>query len=207
MEKQHDMTLVKARSYRKVLTTGFQLYLGKFRQFFKKSWLTALLLAMLYGALGALALLMYPATPLALLLLICMPLVLPVIYALIRRLLKGQREFWVAPRNSLKVRLRHGGLLLTVLLSSIFLVMLISCIIQIPAIILCLANLQALQGIQMGDPSGMPSYMIGLTLFTFVLTAYIQFYVSQILLVHYYYACGAIEAREIDRQQQKQLIQ
>lgn len=201
------MTLVKARSYRKVLTTGFRLYLEKFRQFFKKSWLTALILAVLYGALGALALIMYPATPLALLLLVCMPVVLPLLYALVRRVLKLHRDFWVAPHVSLKAKLRHCGLLFTVLFCSIFLVMLASCIVMIPAFILCLANLQALQGMLMGDPSGMPSYMIGLTLFTFVFTAYVQFYVSQIILVHYYYACGAIEAREIDREKQKQLIQ
>ena len=56
MEKEKDLTLLKARSYRSVLKTGFRLYMEQFRSFFKKSWLTALVLAILYGTFGALML-------------------------------------------------------------------------------------------------------------------------------------------------------
>ena len=97
--------------------------------------------------------------------------------------------------------------MLIVLFTSALLVMLVSCIVLIPAVILCLANLKALQGMLIGDPSGMPSYMTGLTFFTFVLTAFVQFYVSQLLLVHYYYVCGSIQAREEKRKSLQSLIQ
>lgn len=200
------MPLMKARSYRSVLTTGFKLYTAKFRQFFKRSWITALVMALLYGTTGALVLLLYPERPLALIMLIAMPLVLPVVYALARKVLKLQRDFWVAPKASWKMRLHYAGLLFVVLFTSALLVMLVSCIILIPAVILCLANVQALQGMLMGDPSGMPPYMTGLTFFTFVLAAFLQFYVSQMLLVHYYYACGSMQAREQNRQRQQRLI-
>ena len=203
MEKQDDMTLLKARSYRKVLATGFRLYTESFRRFFKASWLTALVLAVLFGTLGALALIMHPETMLALILLLCMPLVLPLVYALLRSVVKLHRDYWYTTQPSLKIRLRYTGLSFIVLFTSIFLVLLASSIVLLPAVILCLANLQALMGILMGDPSGMPSYMTGLTFFTFVLTAFAQFYVSQVILVHHYYACGSMQAREQDREQQK----
>ncbi|MBQ3699043.1 MAG: hypothetical protein II886_03945 [Prevotella sp.] len=207
MEKQQDMTPLKARSYRSVLTTGFKLYMEKFRQFFKASWLMALLLALVFGTVAALLLLMYPASMRAFILLLCMPLAIPVVYALLRKALRRHRDFWYSTKGSFALRLRHCGLLLIVLFASILLVLLASCVVLIPAGILCLANQAALQGMMMGDPSGMPSYMTWLTLGTFVLTAFALFYVSQVLLIHYYYACGSIEAREAERQKQKQLIQ
>ena len=207
MEKEKDLTLLKARSYRSVLKTGFRLYMEQFRSFFKKSWLTALVLAILYGTFGALMLLMKPNSMAAAIVLFCMPFALPVIYALVRRVLKLHRDYWLAPRGGWKMRLRNIGLMLIVLFTSALLVMLVSCIVLIPAVILCLANLKALQGMLIGDPSGMPSYMTGLTFFTFVMTAFVQFYVSQLLLVHYYYVCGSIQAREEKRKSLQNLIQ
>ena len=99
MEKEKDMTLLKARSYRSVLKTGFRLYMEQFRSFFKKSWLTALVLAILYGTFGALMLLMKPNSMAAAIVLFCMPFALPVIYALVRRVLKLHRDYWLAPRG------------------------------------------------------------------------------------------------------------
>lgn len=90
------MTLLKARSYRSVLKTGFRLYMEQFRSFFKKSWLTALVLAILYGTFGALMLLMKPNSMAAAIVLFCMPFALPVIYALVRRVLKLHRDYWLA---------------------------------------------------------------------------------------------------------------
>ena len=198
---------MKARSYRSVLAVGFRHYTERFRKFFKASWITALVLAVLYGIMGALALIRFPDTLLALLLLAVMPLVLPCLYAVIRRLLRLHRDYWTAPRGNFKVRLRHCGLILLVLFTSALVVLLASSIILIPAGILCLANLSALQGMLMGDPSGMPSYLTGMTFFTFVLTAFMQFYVSQVMLVHHYFACGSIDAKEEDRKKHQMNIE
>lgn len=54
MEKQQDTTLLKARSYRRVLSVGFRFYSEHFRAFFKASWQMALLYALACGALGTL---------------------------------------------------------------------------------------------------------------------------------------------------------
>ncbi len=200
MEKQQDMTPIKVRSYRSVLLVGFQLYTEQFRKFFKASWLMALILAIVYGALGALSLLMYPATILPLILLAVMPLMIPAFYEVVRHLSKLHHGYWYSPFGNLKARFRHSGLLIIVGFTSLLLTMLVSCIILIPAVILCLANKAALIGMMMGDPSGMPAYMTTMTLFTFVLSAFLQFYVSQVMLVHRYYANGAAAAKEAERQ-------
>lgn len=54
MKKQDDLTLMKVRSYRSVLMAGFRLYSENFRQFFKASWIMALLYALCCGATGTL---------------------------------------------------------------------------------------------------------------------------------------------------------
>ena len=51
----------------------------------------------------------------------------------------------------------------------------------------------------MGDALGMPSYIVSLTFGTTALCSFIQFYVSQVTLVHNYYVYGSIETREKER--------
>ena len=66
MEKQDDLTLMKPRSYRRVLMAGFRLYTGNFRRLFKASWQMALLYALSCGALGTLTAIKIPELSLAL---------------------------------------------------------------------------------------------------------------------------------------------
>ena len=51
----------------------------------------------------------------------------------------------------------------------------------------------------------MPSYMTWLTFITFLLCCFIQFYISQVTLVHNYYIYGSIEAREQERAENQSL--
>jgi hypothetical protein len=57
----------------------------------------------------------------------------------------------------------------------------------------------------MGDPLGMPEHITLLTYVTFTLCCFIQFYVSQVMLVHNYYAYGAIEEKTKDISSAQQL--
>jgi hypothetical protein len=204
MEKEQTTTHLKARSYRSVLKTGIRYYNEQFRTFFKASWLTALILALCFGAAGTLALQTLPDTPVPIALLAAMPIALPIVYVMARRLLKRQRTFWHTTDGSPALYLRHGGIIVGVLLTSLLLVALASCVILLPATILCLANQQALQGVLYGDPVGMPRYMPFLTLATLTLTTFTMFYISQILIVHNFFACGAVVAKEQDRLNIKQ---
>ncbi len=66
MEKQDDLTLLKPRSYRRVLSAGFRLYTSHFRRLFKASWQMALLYSLACGALGTLTAIKIPELSLAL---------------------------------------------------------------------------------------------------------------------------------------------
>lgn len=55
MEKRQDDMIMKARSYRSILTVGMRLYTGSFRKLFKASWQMVLLFAVTGGALGTLS--------------------------------------------------------------------------------------------------------------------------------------------------------
>lgn len=52
MEKQLDLTLMKARSYRSILSAGFRLYIENFRRLFKASWQMVTIYAIICGWLG-----------------------------------------------------------------------------------------------------------------------------------------------------------
>ena len=54
MDQQDKIILQKVRSYRGILSAGMRLYISAFRSFFKASWLTALIYALVNAALGTL---------------------------------------------------------------------------------------------------------------------------------------------------------
>ena len=326
MEKQHDMTLMKPRSYRSVLMTGFRLYTENFRRLFNASWQMALLYAIACGAFGTLAVIKLPEMAVALiqqltvyhglfqetlvqyfitsleilgllllaistlalasatiinklkehkdtgtitlppywlsaspqmmgrslkglfftLLVILIPIVLmvlaivgaeafrpqlianhiitltatfciglliifllslPLFYVLMKYLMEAPCGYWKTLGNYYGRGMRHWGSLFVVFFVSILLVEIVALVIMLPAHILAIANQQAQMGVLIGDPLGMPSYMPALTFATFMLCCFIEFYVSQVMLVHNYYIYGAIESKEQEHEQQKLDIQ
>lgn len=326
MEKQQDMSLLKARSYRNVLSIGFRLYTENFRRLFKASWLMALLYALCCGAVGTLINMKLPEITIAFLqqiayyqgqlmetaqhytvsfieilvlsllalaalsigsatilnklkehqetgnitmpqswfkvspkmmirtlkgvfltLLVCLlPMVLmvammgfvrmvapnflgqhlvstivgfiiyaglvmlmelPLLYVLMKYLMEEPRNYLKTMGKSYGKGLRYWGSLFLVFFVSILLVQLASLVIMLPSHILNFANQQAHLGVLMGDPLGMPSYILPLTFGTATLASFIQFYICQITLVHNYYIYGAIETKEQEREQNKLNIQ
>ncbi len=326
MEKQQDMTLLKARSYRNVLSTGFRLYTENFRRLFKASWPMALLYALCCGVVGTLINMKLPEITIAFLqqiayyqgllmetaqhyavsfteilvmtllaiaalslgsatilnklkehaetgtittpqswwkvspkmmlrtlkgvfltlvlgllplllfaaviilvntvspgfvglhlistigalgIWVClvMLLELPLMYVLMKYVMEEPRHYWQALGKGYGKGLRYWGGLFLVFFVSILLVQLASLVIMLPSHILNFANQQAHLGVLMGDPLGMPSYIMPLTFGTATLASFIQFYICQITLVHNYYIYGAIETKEQEREQNKKNIQ
>ena len=78
---------------------------------------------------------------------------------------------------------------------------------MLPAHILFLANYRAQMGVLIGDPLGMPSYMLPMTFITFVLCSFLYFYICLPMLFNGYFAYGTIEAKELEHEQQKLNIQ
>ena len=318
MEKQDDLTLMKARSYRSVLKAGFQLYTGNFRRLFKASWQMAFLYALACGALGTLVCIKLPEITVSLLqqimvlqtisidllrqyfinilellgltvlaittlslasanilnklkehkdtgsitlpahwfsasprlmgrtlkgvfmtlLVLLIPLLLfigllataealspqfvirhlttvmattlvctllvilfslPLMHVLMKYLMEAPCNYFKTLSHHYGRGLRHWGSLFLVFFVSVLLVEIITFIITLPASILSFANQQAQQGVLIGDPLGMPSYMLPLTFVTFALCSFIQFYVSQVTLTHNYYIYGSIETNEYEK--------
>lgn len=318
MEKQQDLALLKARSYRSVLASGFRLYTENFRRLFKASWQMALLYAIACGALGTLAairipeltmvllqqltayqgifiepLLQYGANLLALiglsllalatlalasatilaklkehsetgtittpphwltaspklmgrtlkgvfltLLVVLLPTLLisavmaaiamtqpallhgriitvvavtvvyslliaafalPLLHVLMKYLMEAPCGYWRTLSQHYGSGLRHWGMMFLVFFVSILVIELISLVVMMPAHILNLANQTAHTGLLLGDPLGMPSFITPLTFVSFTLCCFIDFYVSQVALVHNYYVYGSIEAQEQEK--------
>ena len=128
-------------------------------------------------------------------------LALPLYYVLMKYLMEAPCGYWRTLGRSYGRGLRHWGMLFLVFFVSGLLVMLASMIVMTPSNILSFANQQAHLGQLLGDPLGMPSYMTTLTFVTLTLCSFIQFYISQVMLVHNYYIYGSIETK--DKEQSK----
>ena len=122
-------------------------------------------------------------------------------------LMEAPCSYWHTLSTSYSRGMRHWGSLFVVFFVSTLLVEIAAFIIMLPAHILNIANQQAQMGVLIGDPLGMPSYMTTLTFITFMLCCFMEFYVSQVMLVHNYYIYGAIESKEQENEQQKLDIQ
>lgn len=291
MDQQQKTNVQKVRSYRGILSEGLHLYISAFRKFFKASWLTALVYALINAAVCTLTAVKVPelivviqlqlqrfngiiietlqpyivtlaecailiiavviASALAqgtifallkehsetneipmpaswwkpskrlmgrtlkgvlftsLLLSICIPTLLlipftlPLFYVVTKYIMEPNTSYWATLKKNYGRGMSHwGSLFLVYFLTSLFIV-LAGMIIMLPAHILYLANYRAQMGVLIGDPLGMPSYMLPMTFVTFVLCSFLYFYSCLPLLINGYYAYGAIEAKELEHEQQK----
>lgn len=133
---------------------------------------------------------------------LALALSLPLMHVLMKYLMEPAQGYWPTLRHNYGRALRHWGSLLLVFFLSLLLVSLASMVIMTPSLVLNLANQQAHAGLLIGDPLGMPSYILPLTFATAMLCNFIQFYISQATLVHNYYSYGSIETQKNEREQQ-----
>lgn len=146
------------------------------------------------------------ALPLCIILTIIFPLVLPINFVVMKYVMTPGHSFWPSLWSDYKRGLRYWGSTFLVLFVSVLLIVMVSIVVLTPSVILTLANMQAQQSVLMGDPSGMPSYILPLTFATLALTNFIEYYVVLVVVVHFYYIYGSIETKELEREQQKQDI-
>ncbi len=138
---------------------------------------------------------------------IALMLELPLMYVLMKYLMEEPCSYMKTLKKYFGRGMHYWGVLFLVFFVSGMLVLIAAAIIMLPAHILSFANQQAHLGVLMGDPLGMPSYILPLTFVTASLCSFIQFYICQVTLVHNYYIYGAIEAKEEEREQNKKQIQ
>ena len=103
--------------------------------------------------------------------------------------------------------IRHWGGLFVVLLVSAIVCLLLCFATELPAVVLCMANLNSQLGLLQGDAAGMPEYMGWLTIIVFAVAGFIQAYVQLAALFPLYYLYGSVVMQENERQQLNNTIQ
>ena len=260
MEKSNSEALLKSRSSRSCIRTGYHLYMSDFRGIVRRSRIAALFYGVCYSALVTILVIFYPrlnlsvlvnphslpmviseymtvfaATLLALImggiaelilyahglhtnvwrtfkaflatLLIVLPLsivtmgiglliAMPLLQSLFSYLYNPERKYWQNVWHSYKSGMRHWGKWFVVSLISFIVAGLLSCIILLPANILCLANVQANMGILFDDPLGMPSYSIPMTAAVMFIAGIAQGYIRLSVLYVFRVTYESIEASE-----------
>ena len=190
MEKEKEETLIKSRSPRACIASGFKLYLGQFKRIFRATWMLQLVFAVVSGTAEALLVVYYPLLVAALLLLW---------YMLYCFMIRRRLTMLTPTRTTVKARLRHAGQLFVVSLVTIIVCISVWLLTSVPAVILGIANMQAETGVLYGDPLGMPDYMRWLTMGVFTLSSFMQAYIYLAYFFPLRYAYGSIEADETER--------
>ena len=124
---------------------------------------------------------------------------MPVFPAAMDYMLSGNRSFRKTLCADYKGGLRFLGSLFAIVVVDLILILVVDLLICLPAKILLMANLSAQSGLLLGDPLGMPSFMPALTVATFMLCGFFQFYATLPALLHAYYAYGAVVTQEQER--------
>ena len=120
-------------------------------------------------------------------------------HVLMKYLMEAPCNYWRTLGRYYGRGLSHWGILFLVFFVSILVAELASLVVMMPAHVLNMANQAAHNGLLMGDPLGMPSYMTALTFVTFTLCCFIEFYISQVVMIHNYYVYGSIETKEYEK--------
>ena len=216
---------MKSRSYRGVITAGLRLYTGSFRRIFKGTWLFTLIFVLLAAAMGALLTthllpvgLQMLALPeykwliaqehLPLIGIVALLFVASIVVMILIWRATGRRmNLFHSMRRMLKAAGRHWLLTLLILVAGAIVLIPVCLFVSLPVIILTTASIQAQAGTLMGDPLGMPSYIMWLATGTWLLAAFLQVYILLSLLFIGYYAYGSVETQQREREQQKLSIQ
>ena len=142
-----------------------------------------------------------------LLMVLTIPFALPMWYIQTKYIMEAPTGFWATLKKGYGRGMGHWGSMFLVFFLTILFILLAGMIVMLPAHILFLANYRSQMGVLIGDPLGMPSYMLPMTFITFVLCSFLYFYICLPILLNGYFIYGAIEAKEIEHEQQKLNIQ
>ena len=207
MDKEtNELSQWKLRSVGACIRDGYRLYVGKFRKIFRTTWLAAVVYALFSGFTMCLA------TSLSLfsfhtslinqyLTLIMLGINMLAIAALLTvtgHLLIKRAGVSMKP---FAFPVRYWGGAIMVLLMVVFVTMSLILITELPAIVLLTAGMVSQAGAFMGDPTGMPDYMVWTNLVVFSLAGFIQAFILLSTLFPFYYLYGSARMQEKERRQ------
>jgi hypothetical protein len=95
--------------------------------------------------------------------------------------------------------MRHLGMVLLVGIVCLFIVAILTLFTSLPSIIMMAANWESQMGVMNGDPLGMPSYVMWLSIGAFLLAGFLQAYIWLTTICPMYLAKTSIVLQEQER--------
>lgn len=126
-------------------------------------------------------------------------LLLPYIYVFTKYVADAKSTFKNLVVKGFRVGMRRWGYIFATTLLLILIVTLISVVVCLPMIVIVMASVLSLNGVAMGDPSGLPSSFPWLVYAVFAATYFVLTFVIVYVVFVCYYMYGTIETREEER--------
>ena len=197
MEKEEKDILKKIRSSRACISDGYQLFTGNFRKLFRMTWPVALGFAVISAIASALPVLLSPTLVWPALALEALAVI--VYLYLSNRILHKRSFLEKTEKASAAGWMRHLGMVLLVGIVCLFIVAILTLFTSLPSIIMMAANWESQMGVMNGDPLGMPSYVMWLSIGAFLLAGFLQAYVWLTTICPMYLTKTSIVLQEQER--------
>ena len=129
-------------------------------------------------------------------------LMLPLYYVFMQYMIeenKLRKSFF----PSLKVGFRHWGFLFIVFFVILLIALIFVSVMLMPVSVLVISQIESMNSMALGDPSGLPSYFGWLYFITFTIGFFILMFFFTWEIFVLYYAYGSIKRNEMDREKQK----
>lgn len=120
-------------------------------------------------------------------------LLLPLLFLMTTQYVLGADKTH-APKGNLALRYWGSAIIISMVVCIV--IGLLSLVTELPATVLFFANITSMSGTLLGDPSGMPDYMVWLNVVVFTLAGFIQAYIYLSALFPFYYLHGSVETQE-----------
>lgn len=130
-------------------------------------------------------------------------LYLPLLYVFMKYVMNVGSSYFSMLRKAYATGLSHWGHIFTTWLIVGIMIGVLVGVCCLPTIILAQAHFASQEGFLNGDPLGMPSYIMPLSLGTFFLTGFMLVYLCMPMLMTVYYMYGSIESYENEKEKTK----
>lgn len=126
---------------------------------------------------------------------------LPTAYSTVKYLIEGKMKVLNILGCPYRKGMRYWGFLFIVMFITAIIASIVVLLVNMPMLIVSIANSMNSEGMQMGDPSGLPSYFIFLVFMTSAATSMFSAYLNVWVFFVLYYGYGSIEVRLKQKEQ------
>ena len=120
---------------------------------------------------------------------------LPFSYTLMKNAIEGPLSFKLPVKGYAKA-FAHEGMLFAVLLTTAIISLIVTVLMEAPALYITQAHVEAQHSVALGDPNGLPSSIGVLTFLAFAFSGFFQAFIHTSVLFPFYYAYAKIEGEK-----------